>query len=96
MLWSSFGDDGYAMGIADSTSGSILGPWTQRSEPLWARNGGHGMILRTTDRGDYLVFHSPNETPHERTKVLRLEQSDETCLLGWPASTTEFPDSISP
>ncbi|SEJ46637.1 Glycosyl hydrolases family 43 [Arthrobacter sp. yr096] len=73
MLWSSFGDEGYAMGIARSASGTILGPWTQESEPLWARNGGHGMILNASNGNDFLVFHSPNDTPNERTTLLRIE-----------------------
>ncbi|WP_235036425.1 glycoside hydrolase family 43 protein [Arthrobacter sp. 18067] len=73
MLWSSFGDEGYAMGIARSTSGNILGPWTQEGEPLWARNGGHGMILNASNGNDYLVFHSPNDSPNERTTLLRME-----------------------
>ena len=33
------------MGVARSTTGSVLGPWVQQDEPLWARNGGHGMIF---------------------------------------------------
>ena len=45
MLWSSFGEEGYAMGIARSAIGLITGPWMQQDEPLWARNGGHGMIF---------------------------------------------------
>lgn len=73
MLWSSFGDEGYAMGVASSETGTILGPWIQRSEALWARNGGHGMILNASNGNDYLVFHSPNDTPNERTTLLRVE-----------------------
>lgn len=72
MLWSSFGDEGYAMGVATSESGSILGPWTQKATPLWARNGGHGMVLSATNGKRYLVFHSPNDTPHERTTLVEV------------------------
>lgn len=70
MTWSSFGDEGYAIGVAHSPSGSILGPWIQRDEPLWARNGGHGMILRTSSGSDLLVFHWPNDTPNERVRIV--------------------------
>ena len=72
MLWSSFGDEGYAIGVATSRTGSILGPWVQTNDPLWARNGGHGMILTTAEGEDYLVFHAPNDSPHERTQLVRI------------------------
>jgi len=70
MLWSSHGAEGYAMGIA--TAPSVLGPWSQRDEPLWTSNGGHGMILRATTGIDLLVFHHPNDSPDERTKLVPL------------------------
>ncbi|NEM91964.1 hypothetical protein [Galbitalea soli] len=70
MLWSSFGEEGYAMGVAVSESGSVLGPWTQNREPLWPRNGGHGMVFTPADGAARLVFHWPNETPHERVTMV--------------------------
>jgi hypothetical protein len=73
MLWSSFGDEGYAIGVASSASGSVLGPWLQREHPLWARNGGHGMVLHTTAGADFLVFHWPNDTPDERVKLVEVD-----------------------
>lgn len=72
MLWSAFGDDGYAMGVATSPSGSVLGPWQQRAEPLWPSNGGHGMILRTAAGPTYLTLHYPNDTPNERLALLEV------------------------
>jgi hypothetical protein len=54
------------MGIAESESGTITGPWIQHERSLWSSNGGHGMILRTANGHDYLVFHWPNNTPDER------------------------------
>lgn len=67
MLWSSGGKDGsYAMGIARSQSGSIEGPWEHQAEPLWGRDGGHGMIVRTLDGELLVTLHQPNDTPHER------------------------------
>ena len=27
LIWSNFGNEGYAVGIAESTTGKILGPW---------------------------------------------------------------------
>ena len=73
MLWSSYGDEGYAMGIAKSDSGTVLGPWTQNPQPLWARSGGHGMLFTTTTGVTYLVFHWPNDTPNERVKLVKVE-----------------------
>ncbi len=57
MAWSSFGDRGYAMGMA--VSDSIPGPWTHLEEPLLKENGGHGMFFE--DDGQlYVTYHSPN------------------------------------
>lgn len=70
MLWSSFGEEGYAMGLARSESGTLSGPWLQQETPLWARNGGHGMVLQTTRGESKLVFHWPNDTPNERVKLV--------------------------
>lgn len=60
MLWSSFGKGGYTQGIACSESGKITGPWKQVPEPLFAQDGGHGMVFRTFDGKLMLVLHSPN------------------------------------
>ena len=85
MLWSSFGSKGYAMGIARSSSGSVQGPWTQESEPLWAEDGGHGMIFRTFDGGLRLTFHTPNDSPNERAVFWKIEEDDgalRLCSIG--------------
>lgn len=81
MLWSSFGDEGYAMGIAESASGTVVGPWVQNNEPLWARNGGHGMIFRSAAGPTYLAFHWPNETPDERVKLVEIEIGTDSVRL---------------
>ncbi|MEN9714825.1 MAG: hypothetical protein RJA35_292 [Actinomycetota bacterium] len=81
MFWSAFGEEGYAIGIAHSASGNILGPWTQQPEPLWARNGGHGMVLRSQTRGDLLVFHAPNDTPNERVVAVPVQIGGNTANL---------------
>ena len=81
MLWSSFGDQGYAMGIARSTSGHVTGPWVQEAEPLWGADGGHGMIARLLDGELLLTLHQPNDTPNERTVLRRLVETDETVTL---------------
>jgi len=81
MLWSAFGDEGYAMGIARSASGSVLGPWTQQPEPIWAKNGGHGMLLQTLAGDTYLTFHAPNDTPNERVVLVPAKVSADTVSL---------------
>ncbi|MDI2129465.1 glycoside hydrolase family 43 protein [Yinghuangia seranimata] len=75
MLWSSFGTAGYAMGVARSESGHILGPWVQQESPLWSTDGGHGMIARLRDGSLALLLHQPNETPHERAVLHRLSET---------------------
>ncbi len=81
MLWSSFGDDGYAMGIARSQSGTVLGPWVQEEEPLWSTDGGHGMIGRNLDGSLFLTLHQPNKSPHERAAFFPLLELEETVVL---------------
>lgn len=69
MLWSSFGQEGYALGVARSLSGEVTGPWEHVSEPLFARDGGHGMLFRTFDGQLVLSLHRPNKGPLERTRL---------------------------
>jgi hypothetical protein len=61
MLWSSMGAKGYAMGVSRSVSGQVSGPWQHDPEPIWAEDGGHGMIFETFDGQLMLTFHSPDE-----------------------------------
>ncbi|MGV9195273.1 glycoside hydrolase family 43 protein [Microbacterium sp. MC2] len=82
MLWSSFGDQGYAMGIARSASGTLAGPWVQEEQPIWGADGGHGMIARTLDGSLLLTLHQPNTTPDERAVFRPLgETADSVELL---------------
>ena len=73
MLWSSMGGQGYAMGVALSESGEVCGPWSQVDEPLWKKDGGHGMLFRTFDGRLMMTFHSPNTTPDERPLFVEIE-----------------------
>ena len=77
MLWSSFSTKGYAMGIARSESGTIVGPWTQEKAPIWLEDGGHGMIFRAFDGRLFITLHQPNNAPKERAVFRELiEQGD--------------------
>ena len=72
MLWSSHGKDGYAQAAAYSDNGDITGNWTPAAEPIFGRDGGHGMIFRDFEGVQHLVLHAPNENPYERPVFLRL------------------------
>ena len=81
MLWSSFSDTGYAMGIATSVSGILAGPWRQAEQPLIGKDAGHGMIFRTFDGRLMIAAHTPNETPHERPVFLEVVEKGGTLAL---------------
>lgn len=76
MIWSSFGERGYAVGVARSASGEIAGPWQQDETPLFAEDGGHGMLFKTFKGHLMLTFHQPNETPNERHVIFPVNEID--------------------
>jgi arabinan endo-1,5-alpha-L-arabinosidase len=76
MLWASFVDNKYALGVARSESGEITGPWVHEKQPLYRQDGGHGMIFRTFDDRLMLTIHTPNKTPNERPIFLPIEEAD--------------------
>ena len=75
MLWSSLGTQGYAMGLARSESNTVTGPWRQDPVPLWADDGGHGMIFRGFNGRLIVTFHAPNNTPEERPVFIEIEDT---------------------
>ncbi len=81
MLWSSFGDAGYAMGVATSSTGSVQGPWTQSEQALWPTDGGHGMIFADAEGELFLTLHTPNRTPDERAAFFPLVETAEGLRL---------------
>jgi beta-xylosidase len=85
MLWSSMGRDGYAMGVARSASGSITGPWTQDPQPIYGRDGGHGMVFRALDGRLMMTLHTPNQSPNERPVFIPLEETDDGFRVPTPA-----------
>ncbi len=66
LLWSSIGEEGYAIGMARSQIGKVLGPWIHEQEPIFKKDGGHGMVFKTLAGKLMLTIHSPNDTPNER------------------------------
>lgn len=66
MLWSSFGKEGYTLAIAKSKTNTIKGPWVQREDLLFSKDGGHGMLFKALDGKVMGALHSPNVTGEER------------------------------
>ncbi len=66
MLWSSRANNGkYAIGLARSENGSLLGPWTQNPEPLNDDDGGHAMLFKDFTGNLKISYHTPNsKTEH--------------------------------
>ena len=91
MIWSNWDSEGYAVGVAESTSGLVNGPWVQKDELLYSKaytgeyDGGHGMIF-TDGKGQlWMSMHSPNaETADGRleTPVL-IPLKEENDALVW-------------
>lgn len=82
MIWSSFSNGDYAIGIAESATGSVKGPWRQQEKPLFVKNGGHGMIFRTLDGALKLVLHQPNSPlGAERAKIYDINDTGDTLIL---------------
>jgi len=83
MIWSSGSAKGYAVGIAESTTGKIAGPWAHQSQLLYDNDGGHGSIFRTFDGKLCLVIHQPNgPRGAEKTRFFELNDMGNTLTLG--------------
>ena len=80
MLWSSYGPQKYAVGIARSKSGRLAGPWEQLPDPLWADDGGHPMLFKTFDGRLVMVIHQPNRKV-ERARFFEVEDLGDTVRL---------------
>jgi hypothetical protein len=80
MLWSSFGEHGYTVGVARSLQGTISGPWIQDAQPLH-EGGGHCMIFRSLAGRPMLVLHAPNDSPQERARFFEVHEMQDTIRL---------------
>ena len=77
MIWSSFRKGGdYAVGVAESESETVKGPWRHSTEPLFPDNGGHGMIFRDFSGNLLLSLHQPNYGTSERLHLLKLKEEN--------------------
>lgn len=84
-IWSTFGDEGYAELVCQSKSGGVLGPWQLLPEPLFTRDGGHGMIFSDRSGELHFIMHAPNTATLERPVILPLRETPEglcLCKLG--------------
>ena len=82
MLWSSFGENRYTVGLAKSKSGTIQGPWDLLPEPFFAQDGGHGMLFRRFDGQLMFTCHSPNRSPLCRTQLFEVKEKKGSLKLG--------------
>jgi len=80
LLWSSWGEGEYSMGIAHSDNNELDGVWTQEKEALYGDNGGHGMFFEENEEL-FMVFHYPNTKNHERVKMQKVEDIGDTIVL---------------
>ena len=75
MLWSDFTPQGsYAISYAVSEFGEITGPWKQQKEPLYALDGGHGMLFTAFSGQLMMACHCPND--HMRKRILLFEMEE--------------------
>ncbi|WP_313491715.1 glycoside hydrolase family 43 protein [Sphingobacterium multivorum] len=82
MIWSSFKENSYAIGIAESVTGKVSGPWIQQKDLLFSQNGGHGMLFKTFEGQLMLTFHGPNSPAgSERMLIFEIEDLGSTLKL---------------
>jgi enterochelin esterase-like enzyme/GH43 family beta-xylosidase len=80
MIWTSGGYSGYTVGIAISDSGKLKGPWRQQDEPVYQKQGGHGMLFTTFDGKLMMVLHSPND-PDAQPRLFEMEDTGQTLKI---------------
>jgi len=82
LIWSNFRKGGdYAVGQAESESGSVKGPWRHAEEVLYGEDGGHCMIFRDFSGTLQLVLHKPNGGNRERAQLLKLKEQNERLVV---------------
>ena len=81
MLWSSWGENRYANGIAWSTSGSIKGPWIQEEVAFKGDNSGHGMIFKSFEGQLLYSVHHDGGTGR-KPEIWTVDASGDNLILG--------------
>ncbi len=97
MLWSnssySYGYSGYAVAVAVSESGSIVGPWKHMTSPLLFRNsslgnikhlfdGGHAAIFTDSDGKLKMVYHISN-SGNPKMFISEIEEKDNMLVFSY-------------
>jgi hypothetical protein len=82
MLWSSWGEQRYAQGVAYSESGSIKGPWIQEKEAFKGDNSGHGMLFTTFDGKRLLIIHHAEGNGPRKPQLYEVGDSGDKLVLG--------------
>lgn len=82
MLWSSWGENRYAQGIAYSESGSIKGPWVQEEEAFKGDNSGHGMLFKTFEGKTLFIIHHAEERGPRKPQIYEVDDSGDKLILG--------------
>ncbi len=82
MLWSSWGENRYAQGVAYSESGSIKGPWIQEEKAFKGDNSGHGMIFSTFDGKRLFIIHHAEENGPRKPQIYEIDDSGDKLILG--------------
>ena len=72
MTWSSWGTNGYAIGLACSEDGKVEGRWQQKDQPFFPENGGHGMAFQDKEGRLRYTLHYPNDKYQEHVIVIPL------------------------
>jgi hypothetical protein len=83
MLWSSWGIQRYAQGIAYSSSGTLKGPWVQERDAFKGDNSGHGMLFTTFEgKRLYIVHHASENHGPLKPELWEVDDSGDKLLLG--------------
>lgn len=78
MIWSTFiPGHGYSVVLAHSESGRIAGPW-RKHEPIYTKDGGHGMLFRAFDGRLLMSLHQPNSGGKERLHLFEVTDTGES------------------
>jgi len=80
LLWSSFINNSYTIGIASPKNNKIDGEY-EHIGSLYAEDGGHGMVFTDLNDDLFLSIHKPNNTPNERALFLPLKDTGDTLEL---------------
>ncbi len=80
MIWSSGIRNQYYQCIAVSDNDEIDGNWIQL-EPIFTKDGGHGMIFTDLEGKLKLTLHCPNNSLYERPVFFDLEDTGETLKI---------------